>query len=217
MVLLACGGGAEDPNAGFPETTMHEAVETGIHYDFTYRGQDERAQPGREGMWVTKLNVYPNAIEGSTLLGAINRTVAINDGDTWDLGEEVDALVMDISIRTVDGFDPMDRIVYTLVAISDSTGAYGPGDTNNIIQEAERDGAGNVTVVKRWKLQTSEDEAAPVLPRWQGGQTTTLRLCPEAERIAQGESVIGWCAFACETPSLDEDYQLGQYSVCVPQ
>ncbi len=217
LFILACGGQGQDLEKGFPRTTFHEAVDAGVlQYAFTYRAADESPQPTRPGMWAGKLNYYGNPMDGNVMRGAVNRTVAVNEGDTWDLGELVFELVMDISVRTIDGFDPMERVAFTLVAISDTSGGYGPGDTNDLIQETIRDDDDNPIKVSRWKVQSAEDEVAPETPVWMGGQLIPEQLCPEAQRIAQGESVVGWCAFECELYSLDEQYQLGQYSLCEP-
>ncbi len=216
VLFMGCIGAGEDLADEFPRTTMHEAVETGIQYDFTYRAGDELPAPGREGMWVSKMNYYPNLPEGAVIAGAENHTMAINEGDTWDLGELAGNVVFDVQLRTIDGFDPMDRVAYTAVVLSDTMGVLGTGDTNDLLQEAVRDADGKVTLVKRWGVQVSEDEAAPTLPGWQGGSLTTLELCPEAERIAQGDAVQGWCAFACELVTLDAAHQLGEYELCAP-
>ncbi len=215
ILLTGCGGGTGDTNT-FPQTIIHQSVETGIHWDFPYRLADISQQPaGRENLWVSQLNYYPNPINGDSIQGAHNLIVAINDGADWSKGDVISDMTFDETIFTVDGFDPMDRVGYTFTVISDTAGNWAAGDTSKTMQEAIRDADGNLTGVRRWKMQSSPDEAPPASPRWQGGALQTLELCPSSDYIGQGASPIGWCAFRCEAPSYtNTSYQLGEYAIC---
>ncbi len=214
IALVGCG--PPTPRDTHPRTIIHESVETGIHWDFPYRLGDISQQPaGRENLWVSSLNYYPNPIDGDSIQGARALIVAINDGASWSKGDVLSELVTDQTIFTIDGFDPLDRAGYTFTVVSDSSGNWAAGDTSTSIQQAVRDDGGNIVMILRWKMQSSPDEEPPGSLRWQGGALQTLRLCPEDERIAQGASPIGWCAFRCEAPSyVDPAYQLGEYPIC---
>jgi hypothetical protein len=108
-------------------------------------------------------------------------------------GDSAGSIIYDETPALVPGFDPEERVAFTITVTFDDTGSFNVGDTLTFLQARVWDHATRHHLIAEWQ---AADPTAPIPGfRWEteGGSAFRERFCAPSDMVYPGQRCAAYC------------------------